>query len=68
MIQKIIELGSDARLHNLEVPRRDYTSSYWSEVRALQSQLLLVEIKALFKKDRLVIDLVNLIFYLTLHF
>ena len=67
-MQKIIELGSEARLHNLEVPRRDYTSSYWSGVRALQSRLLLMEVKALYKKDRLVIDLVNLIFYLTLHF
>ena len=41
-------------MHNLEVPRRDYTSKYWSEVRALQSRLLLVEIKVLYRKDQLV--------------
>ena len=47
MLQEIIKVGRETRLHNLEVPRRDYTSSYWSEVRALQSKLLLMEVNAL---------------------
>ena len=58
-MQAIIELGRDTRLHNLELPRRDYTSAYWSEVRALQSKLLLVEIKALYRKDLLVTSLIK---------
>ena len=52
--QDIIQLGRDTRLHNLEVPRDDYVSKYWSEVRKLQSKLLLAEIKALYRKDLLV--------------
>ena len=31
-----------------------YTNKYWSGVRALQSKLLLVEIKALYRKGQLV--------------
>ena len=53
-LQDIIQLGRDTRLHNLEVPRCDYVSKYWSEVRKLQSELLLAEIKALYRKDLLV--------------
>ena len=33
---------------------REYTSKFWSGVRALQSKLLLVEIKALYKTGQLV--------------
>ena len=55
-------------MHNLEVPRREYLSAYRSEVRALQSKLLLVLIKALYRKDLLVISLINLVFYITIHF
>ena len=54
VLQEIIQLGRDTRLHNLEVPRDDYVSKYWSEVRKLQSKLLLAEIKALYRKDLLV--------------
>ena len=54
VLQDIIELGRETRLHNLEVPRDDYNSKYWSEVRSLQSKLLLAEIKALYRKDLLV--------------
>ena len=54
VLQDIIQLGRETRLHNLEVPRDDYNSKYWSEVRKLQSKLLLAEIKALYRKDLLV--------------
>ena len=54
VLQDIIQLGRETRLHNLEVPRDDYNSKYWSEVRNLQSKLLLAEIKALYRKDLLV--------------
>ena len=54
VLQDIIQLGRNTRLHNLEVPRDDYVSKYWSEVRNLQSKLLLEEIKALYRKDLLV--------------
>ena len=54
ILQKVIQLGRDARQHCLEVPRREYTSKYWSGVRALQSYLLLEEIKALYKTGQLV--------------
>ena len=54
VLQDIIQLGRDTRLHNLEVPRDDYVSKYWSEVRNLQSKLLLAEIKGLYRKDLLV--------------
>ena len=53
-LQDIIQLGRETRLHNLEVPRDDYNSKYWSEARKLQSKLLLAEIKALYRKDLLV--------------
>ena len=48
--QDIIKLGRDARQHSLEVPRPDYLSHYWSEVRALQSKLLSAEVVASYKK------------------
>ena len=54
VLQDIIQLGRETRLHNLEVPRDDYNSKYWSEVRNLQSKLLLAEIKGLHRKDLLV--------------
>ena len=54
VLQDIIQLGRETRLHNLEVPRDDYNSKYWSEVRNLQSKLLLAEIKGLYRKDLLV--------------
>ena len=54
ILQEIIQLGRNTRLHNLEIPRDDYVSKYWSEVRKLQSELLLAEIKALYRKDLLV--------------
>ena len=54
VLQDIIQLGRETRLHNMEVPRDDYNSKYWSEVRNLQSKLLLAEIKALYRKDLLV--------------
>ena len=54
VLQDIIQLGRETRLHNLEVPRDDYNSKYWSEDRKLQSKLLLAEIKALYRKDLLV--------------
>ena len=54
VLQEIIQLGRDTRLHNLEVPRDDYVSKYWSEVRKLQSKLLLAEIKGLYRKDLLI--------------
>ena len=54
VLQDIIQLGRETRLHNMEVPREDYNSKYWSEVRNLQSKLLLAEIKALHRKDLLV--------------
>ena len=54
VLQDIIQLGRETRLHNLEVPRDDYNSKYWSEVRNLRSKLLLAEIKALYRKDLLV--------------
>ena len=54
ILQKVIQLGCDARQHCLEVPRREYTSKFWSGVRALQSKLLLVEIKALYRTGQLV--------------
>ena len=67
ILQDIIKLGRDTRLHNLEIPRRDYVSKYWSEVRDLQSRLLLVEIKALYRKDQLV-NYLLFHTYLTMHF
>ena len=54
VLQDIIQLGRDTRLHNLEIPRDDYVRKYWSEVRKLQSKLLLAEIKGLYRKDLLV--------------
>ena len=54
VLQEIIQLGRNTRLYNLEVPRDDYNSKYWSEVRKLQSKLLLAEIKGLYRKDLLV--------------
>ena len=54
VLQDIIQLGRETRLHNMEVPRDEYNSKYWSEVRNLQSKLLLAEIKALYRKDLLV--------------
>ena len=54
VLKDIIELGRNTRLHNLEVPRDDYVSKYWSEVRKLQSKLLLAEIKGLYRKGLLV--------------
>ena len=54
VLQDIIQLGRETRLHNLEVPRDDYNSKYWSEVRKLQSKLLLAEIKGLYRKGLLV--------------
>ena len=54
ILQDIIRLGRNTGLHNLEIPRDDYVSKYWSEVRSLQSELLLAEIKALYRKDLLV--------------
>ena len=58
-----MQLGRDARLHNLEVPRHVYTNKYWSGVRALQSKLLLVEIKALYKTGQLVTFINSLVYY-----
>ena len=54
--QEIIQLGSQARLHCLEVPRRDYTHKWWSEVRALQLKLLLKEVVASYRKGLWVFD------------
>ena len=54
MLQDIVQLGRNTRLNNLEIPKEDYVSKYWSEVRGLQSELLLAEIKALYRKDLLV--------------
>ena len=48
--QDIIKAGSQARQHCLEVPRDDYLSHYWQEVRVLQSELLLAEVVATYKK------------------
>ena len=67
MLQDIIQLGLDTQLHNLEIPRRDYVSKYWSEVRRLQSELLLVEIKGLYRKGQLVNYLLSYS-YLTINF
>ena len=53
-MQDIIQLGRETRLHNMEVPRDEYNSKYWSEVRNLQSKLLLAEIKGLYRKGLLV--------------
>ena len=54
VLQDIIQLGRETRLHNMEVPRDEYNSKYWSTVRNLQSKLLLAEIKGLYRKDLLV--------------
>ena len=54
VLQDIIQLGRETRLHNMEVPRDEYNSKYWSEVRNLQSKLLLAEIKGLYRKGLLV--------------
>ena len=63
ILQKVIQLGREARQHCLEVPRREYTSKFWSGVRALQSKLLLVEIKALYKTGQLVTFINSLVYY-----
>ena len=42
---------------------REYTSKFWSGVRALQSKLLLVEIKALYKTAQLVTYINSLLNY-----
>ena len=54
VLQDIIQLGRETRLHNMEVPRDEYNSKYWSTVRNLQSKLLLAEIKGLYRKGLLV--------------
>ena len=48
--QDIIKAGRTARQHCLEVSRDDYLSHYWQEVMILQSELLLAEVVATYKK------------------
>ena len=48
--QDIIKAGRTDRQHCLEVSRDDYLSHYWQEVMILQSELLLAEVVATYKK------------------